>query len=86
MSKRVVANPSPEKIVYLTNRHTYERYAVALDETSSIFVSEMDSKQAWYAKKRFENILGKTVDYDPVDYDGVSGYQFQVRQKPQPQK
>ena len=84
MSKRVreyEVDPSPQSLV-LKSHAFYEALASSLDSGSRVFINNMNRKDAYYAKRRFTELVGAEIMSMPAESKGQSGYLFYRKEAP----
>ena len=74
-----VVNPAPESITIRSSQYYYRALATELKEGSRIFVPDMGRRQAYYARKKFEELAGQEVLGYPTQVSGKDGYLFHIR-------
>ena len=79
-SKKVIANPKPEKITYKA-AYWYDSLIDMLKTNSSVFVSNLTRQSASYTKKRIIRITGLEIESLPAFYEGEDGYEFRIKHK-----
>lgn len=80
--KVVIKDPSPSDTRVISNRAFYTYLLVSLNETGSIFVSNMTRYQAYRFVKRAKKELGANVVCFPSEHfdngESMFGYWFRV--------
>ncbi len=80
-SHKVVRNPDPARLTLRGGRGYLERLSEQLQVSSSVFVTSVEPKAAYYYKRRLAKLLEAEVIAEPGRYDGVDGYSFRVKKK-----
>lgn len=81
MSHDVVIDPDPAEVVIKGRGIFYRALATKLKDGSRVFVADMGRKQAYYARKKFDTLVGKEVLGYPAVVSGKEGYLFHLRKE-----
>ena len=58
---KVITKPASEKETTMTKRTFNMNLSIALAESGSIFISNLDRREAWRMEQRFSKLLGEKV-------------------------